>query len=517
MSLHELTAIEIAQALDSGEATAEEILNALLARADEMDGKIKAIALRFPEAMDAARASDERRAAGLTRGPLDGVPVTIKENVDADGHPTTLGVVARRDHIASRDAVIVQLLKEAGAVIIGKTNVPQTLLSPMETTNEIYGSTLNPWRTTHGPGGSSGGEAAALALGVSALGVGTDIGGSIRVPAAFCGVAGLKPTIDRWSNLGVQGSLAGQELIRAQTGPLARTASDVRFFFEALPSALHNKLDPRIPVLTPNESLDISELTIGYYEDDGFFSPAASIKRAIRTAVEALRDAGATVVPFAPPNVEEIVFLYFQAMSGDGLATLEKLLDGDPFIAPLRTMARIARMPAGARRGVARALELVKETRLAALLGALGDTTVARHWEIAARRDQLRVDEMRTWNEAGVDAVIAPNFVTTAAPLGMAHDFTLGFVNVARYSFLNLPAGSVPITKVKSGETARTDAIDRLDNRARQIEAESLGLPVGVQVISRPWREDIVLRCMCAIEAQLRDRGDFPKVPVDPR
>src|SRR5690606_15576827 len=133
-----------------------------------------------------------------------------------------LGLRARHQMPADADAVLVAELRRQGAVILGKTNVPQLLLA-QETENEVYGVTSNPWDTDRVPGGSSGGEAAAIAAGMSPMGIGTDIGGSIRIPAHFCGIAGLKPTMDRWSNRGSQAGLPGQEVVRAQVGPMART------------------------------------------------------------------------------------------------------------------------------------------------------------------------------------------------------------------------------------------------------------------------------------------------------
>ena len=141
--------------------------------------------------------------------------------MDTEGVPSSLGMKSRLGHAAREDAVTVRLARDAGAIVIGKTNIPQTLLSPMETTNFIWGTTNNPWKLSHGPGGSSGGEGAVIASGQSALGIGTDIGGSVRFPAGFCGVVGMKPTLHRWSNIGSRTAIVGQEVIRSQIGPLA--------------------------------------------------------------------------------------------------------------------------------------------------------------------------------------------------------------------------------------------------------------------------------------------------------
>ena len=518
--LHARSAVELKQLLDDGSLTSVELVEALHARADETEPRVGAFAHQFRKAAlaDAAKADAARRAGGEL-GPLHGLPVTIKENVDTEGVPSTIGMRARRGAVAAADAVVVQLLREAGAIVLGKTNVPQTLLSPMETTNALYGTTHNPWKHGHGPGGSSGGEGAAIAAGSSLWGVGTDIGGSIRVPASFCGVCGLKPTWQRWSNLGSNSVLAGQEFVLSQIGPMARTVDDLILLMRALDGGRHAALDPLAPPVPFAEpgSVDPTTLRVGFYEDDGFFTPAASVRRAVREAAELFEAAGCEVVRFEPPNVEELLYLYFRGLTADGSATLFEALEGEPFIPPLKTLGRIARMPQQARKGVAKAMGLMGEGRVAKMLEALGEKRVKDLWVLNARRTELKRAEARAWERAGVDVVLAPTYVTPAAPMGMSHDFTLGFLNLARYSLLDRPAGSVPVTRVRPDETKRTVLEDRLDKRAAQIEAESHGMPVGVQVVGKPWAEAELLAAMRLLQTKARAREDYPVTPVDPR
>lgn len=496
-----------------------EIVRALHRRADEVEPRVGAFAHQFrQQAIREAEEADAKRSAGERLGPLHGLPITVKENIDVAGVPSTLGLRARKDHPAEADAVTVRLLREAGAIVLGKTNVPQTLLSPMETVNALFGTTHNPWRHGYGPGGSSGGEGAAIAAGMSVAGVGTDIGGSIRIPAAFCGVCGLKPTGHRWSNRGSQTLLSGQRFVRAQIGPMARRADDLALLLRSVDTPLHTPHDPRCPpagVADP-KAVEASSLTVGFYEDDGFFTPAASVRRAVREAAELLEAAGCRVVRFTPPNVEELLYLYFRGITSDGTATLFEALQGEPLAAPLKTLGRLAKMPTRARQGLAKALGLMGESRIEKMLESLGERRVKDLWALTARRDELVFEEQRAWDLAAVDVVLAPTFVTPAAPIGMAHDFTLGFLNCARYSLLDLPAGVVPVTRVRADEVQRTALRDRLDKRAAQIESASAGLPVGVQLVGRPWREDQLLAAMCLLESQARARGDFPTTPVDP-
>jgi fatty acid amide hydrolase len=240
------SATDLVQLLERREVSAEEVVRAHVDRAITIESRVNAFveSLRG-EALERAKAIDAARARGEHVGPLAGLPISIKENLDMAGHASTLGIEHRRRLRAAEDAVVVQAVKRAGGIPVGRSNVPQLLLSH-ETRNPVFGVTKNPFSLAHAPGGSSGGEGAALASGLSALGVGTDIGGSIRIPAAWCGIAGLKPTLDRWSNRGSNGALVGQEVIRSQVGPMARTARDVAFFFRALEPRFMAERDPLV-------------------------------------------------------------------------------------------------------------------------------------------------------------------------------------------------------------------------------------------------------------------------------
>ncbi|MEM1413485.1 MAG: amidase family protein [Myxococcota bacterium] len=515
--LHTLDATALLELMGAGEASSREIVEALHARADQVEPRVGAFAHQLRrEALDAADAADAARSRGELAGPLHGLPLTIKESVDVAGIPSTLGMVSRKDRPAASDAVVVRRLREEGALVLGKTNVPQTLLAPLESTNRLFGTTHNPWRHGHGPGGSSGGEAAALAAGTSALGIGTDIGGSIRTPAALCGVFGLKPTVDRWSNVGSRGLLPGQELVRSQIGPMARSVRDLALLMATLDAPSMTPHDPRVPPV-PTRRPPERPLVVGYYEDDGFLTPAASVRRAVREAAEALDRAGCRVERFTPPNVEEIVWLYFAGLSADGLATLDEALAGEALIDPIKTVGRLAHMPRRARQGLARAMGLMQETRVEKLIGALGEKRVKELWDLTARRTELKLEEQRAWDRAGVDVVLSPVYATPACPIGMSHDFTLGFASVSRYNFLDRPAGVVPVSRVRTDETVRSNARDRVEKRAEQIESQSAGLPLAVQVVGRPWDEATVLRAMALLEGEVRGGEAFPTTPVDPR
>jgi fatty acid amide hydrolase len=219
--LTELGAAELARLIASGAVSSREVVAARIARIAAVNPKLNAVvAPRFEEALAEAAAADAAQARGESRGPLHGVPVTLKECFDLAGTPSTFGLPQRATHRATADDPYVVRLRRAGAIVLGKTNVPQLLLY-IESDNPVYGRTSNPWNLDRTPGGSSGGEGAIIAAGGSPLGLGSDLGGSIRFPAHFCGIHGLKPTSGRLNFLN-KVLLPGMEGVRDQAGPLAR-------------------------------------------------------------------------------------------------------------------------------------------------------------------------------------------------------------------------------------------------------------------------------------------------------
>lgn len=221
------TAGELVAALAAREVGAVELTDQAIARIEARDGAINAVVVRdFDRAREAAKAADAALARGERR-PLLGLPMTVKESHDVAGLPSTWGSEMFKAHVAQADGAVVERLKAAGAVILGKTNVPP-MLSDWQSANPIYGRTVNPWDSGRSAGGSSGGSAAAPAAGMAPLEFGSDIGGSIRVPAAFCGVYGHKPSFGLVPNRGhAPGGMSGAPLPLAVVGPLARSAADL--------------------------------------------------------------------------------------------------------------------------------------------------------------------------------------------------------------------------------------------------------------------------------------------------
>lgn len=512
----ELSATAMRAALDTGELTSVDLVASLQARADAVEPRIHGFTEQYREAaLAAARSADTARAAGLAQGALAGLPLTLKENLHLAGTPSTVGVRARAERIVPTDAPLVAVAKQQGAIVLGKTNVPQLLLS-MESENPIWGATVNPWKSDRTPGGSSGGEAAVIAAGASPLGIGTDIGGSIRNPAAWCGICGLKPTAGRWSMAGIAGGQPGQEAVRAQSGPMARTVDDLILLAQALSPEAQHLADPTTsPLPLPDPvGVDVRGLVVGVYEED-VLAASASVRRAVQEAARALEAAGARVVPYAPARSWELVETYFGLMGADAFTTAGAQLEGEPWTQQLATVARLARVPRPLRGGLARALELAGEGRLARVLAAAGEKRVSQTWALTVRRNALRAAELAAWKAQGIDVLVGPAVTTPAAILRETHDWSLGAWPTMRWNLLDLPAGVVPVSTVRPDEAPRPAGGDRLERKATRFETDAAGLPLAAQVVGRPWEEHLVLAAMRAIETW-RDPSGAPRTPVTP-
>lgn len=245
-----------------------------------------------------------RAQAGNPRlGPLSGLPVTIKSSISVAGYRCEIGSTLNRGSVPSENAVLVQRLIDAGAVILGTTNCPEFLMA-YETENLLYGSTRNPWNLAHTAGGSSGGEAASIAAGLSAAGLGSDSGGSVREPAHFTGICALKPTAGRFPAAGHLPPCLGPFSFLGAIGPMARTIADVALLFTVL--AGQDPTDPNSPPVPHRtaSSKEAKQFPIGWFEDDGLVPVTPETRAAVRAAARALEQQGFTVKPFRPHSLE---------------------------------------------------------------------------------------------------------------------------------------------------------------------------------------------------------------------
>jgi len=315
------SALSMAALIANGKISAVELLEAHFRRVDALNPEINAVIWQDREqALKQARDCDNERAKGQSRGPLHGVPVTVKESYDLAGSPTTWGYVPWKDNIRSIDSDAVQRYRVAGAIVYGKTNVPLQLVE-WQSFNEIYGSTSNPWDQTRTPGGSSGGAAAALATGMSALEVGSDIGSSIRNPAHYCGVFGLKPT---WNVVSMQGQLPDGwfgDIDIGAGGPMARSATDLEMAFRVLSGPSRFEASCWQLALPEDDRTRLNEFRIAIMAGDDASAVDADYLAAIEKFSDKLEQAGATVYRDRLPKIDsELHFTTYLKLLGAALS-----------------------------------------------------------------------------------------------------------------------------------------------------------------------------------------------------
>jgi amidase len=306
-SVHYLSASELAQKIRDGEVTSRQAVEAFFAQIKAHNANYNAVVtLNETEALAAADAADRALENSENLGALHGVPITIKDTYKVEGLRATAGYEPLKDYVADEDAVPVKLLKDAGAIILGKTNTT-VLAMDMQTFNPIFGRTNNPWDVERTPAGSSGGCATALASGMTPLSIGSDLAGSIRLPAAYCGVYGFKPTHGTLSFEGhippVPGEVNGARTL-AVPGPLARSVDDLALALEILSQP--NSYDRNVVPLLPDdgEPVDISKLKIAWMDDFGGVPVSAEVKGNLHGFVEKLAQAGASVHKVEPQGMD---------------------------------------------------------------------------------------------------------------------------------------------------------------------------------------------------------------------
>ena len=464
MKLWESSAMELAELVRTGEVRAMEIIDAHLDRIATVNPSVNAITAVLAEAArEQAKEVDAMRESGAALGPLAGVPFSVKENIDVAGSATTHGVPALKNAIAKCDAPMVEKLRRAGAIPIARTNLPD-LSMRFHTQSSLHGSTLNPWNPRLSPGGSSGGEGVALATGMSALGVGNDSGGSVRVPALFGGVASLKPSYGRFAmdqSIGPRDFTLSSQLFPVN-GLLARRVADLRAAFEIL--AEPDPRDPRVvpaPVRGPEPDLPIC---VAVCIDPGGHPVHEHVAAAVETAASALGDAGYVIEYTGVPRLEEALeALGHMIMTEFNLAW--KMIE--------RLMA-----PEG-RKYIEYSMKLRSAVGLNEYLGYTAIRQgIQRDWAMFLDRYPILLGPVFT--EPGVEAGM------DIAGLEEHENIGRGLWLCLASTFVGVPAVSVPV-----GLAGR--------------------LPQGVQLISGMYREDLCLRAAAEIEARL---GTL--TPIDP-
>ena len=449
------TLAEIAQEIHSKKISPVELVELHLKRIEKLQPKLNVfVHLDTEGARRQARAAESLITQGMQVGLLQGMPLSIKSCIDVTGWPCPAGSLLRKNYVAKGDAPLVSRLKAAGAILLGNTTTPEFLMA-YETDNLLTGKTSNPWDLAHSSGGSSGGEAAAIAAGCSAGGVGSDGGGSIRVPAHFCGICGLKPTPGRIPATGHFPAGAGAFSWIGVVGPIARTIADVRLLFEVMagPDA-GDALSSPVPVRAYREG-EPRGTRVGILESDALSAATPETRVAVERAAKSLADRGFTVELFRLNGLDRALHLWWFFFG--------------PVIGNL-----IRHSIAGQENQIS---PMLREYLAIATSG--NPITLEQFMKACADRDFLRAEILRQMQDTSI--LLSPVSTSPAFRHGQGNYLTgTGYRDTMRFSqWLNLtgfPGASVPVT---------------LSND---------GLPIGVQVIGRPFEDELVLSVAEAIE-----------------
>jgi Asp-tRNA(Asn)/Glu-tRNA(Gln) amidotransferase A subunit family amidase len=455
-----LPAVVMAERIRKKKLSPVELVEAHLAQIEKLNPRLNAfVQVDAERARRAAHHAEIAVTQGKTLGSLHGVPISIKSSFEVAGMRCEAGTRLRAGLVATQDAPLVTRLKNAGAIVLGVTNAPELLMA-WETDNLLYGRTNSPWDLDRTPGGSSGGEAAAIAAGMSACGVGSDGGGSIRVPAHFSGICGLKPTPGRIPATGHFPVSAGPFALIGVVGPMARTVADLKVLFEVMQGPdIGDTCAAPVPVRWPSDD-EVRKLSVGYFEDDSRTPVTRETRAAVRTAAEALRGAGFKVDRFQPEELEEARRLWhkFFVVAG-GMLLRPMFKEGDANLSPIlkqflewaadepghtgRTL-----LDAWIQRDLLRARFYVQMRQYPILLCPAAAIPAFRHGE-------------RSWHVEGK---------------------TVHYLDAWSYTeFFNLLGN--PAAVVPAGQSPE-------------------GLPIGVQIVGRPWEEEQVLSVAAALEKQ---------------
>ncbi|KAK2010964.1 amidase [Colletotrichum eremochloae] len=484
--------------ISRGEISCENVAKAYIQRAIKAHEKTNCLTeILFEDALRRARELDAYMTKhGKPIGPFHGIPVTLKDQFNVQGFDSTLGYVGRSFKPAGDDAVVVKMLRSLGAVIIAKSNIPQSIMW-CETENPLWGLTTNPLSNKYTPGGSTGGEAALLACNASVLGLGTDIGGSIRIPSHMMGLYGFKPSSGRLPYRGVPVSTEGQEHVPSSVGPMARRLDTIHLTMKHLIDAKPWNSDARCAPIPWRDDVygeTLSRpLTIGVLYDDNVVRPHPPLSRVLRAAVETLRAAGHDVVEWNADLHGECIKIMDQYYTADGCEDIRKdvAVGGEPFIPHVDKLIK---------RGEA--------------------ISVYEYWQLNKRKWELQQAYLEKWQSIRsaktgrtADILLLPPMPHAAVPHGGCR--WVGYTKV--WNFLDYPALVIP-----GGRVCQQDVHEPWDMAARGTEDEwnrnlwachreemaALGLPVGLQIVGRKLEEEMVLAAGKIIDDALRRESD---------
>ncbi|KAF5662235.1 general amidase [Fusarium heterosporum] len=468
LAITSLTAAELVEKLASGSLKSEHVTKAFCKRACAAQQLTNCLSETcFDRALQTARHLDAHFATtGTPIGPLHGLPVSLKDNFNLKGLDSTVGFTSHVGDPAMSDSALATLLQNAGAVFYVKTNVP-TAMMIAESVNNTFGRTVNPMNRNTTSGGSSGGESALIAFKGSPLGVGSDIGGSLRIPAACTGLFTIRPSSGRFPVRNTRSGMPGQEAVASVNGPLAKTLQDIQLYSKAVIDAQPWLLDPKCLPIPWRPAQLPEKLKIAFMWHDGMVQPTPPVARALKVAREKLEKAGHTIVEWDPVDQKEGADLLERMFLADGGQTIRKELErtDEPW-RPEMEGYRVAR-----------------------------DLSTSEMWRLHLERTAFQNRYLDRWNKAGIDAIICPTTPYSTLKHGsFRHVAYTGVFNVVDYSAVSFPTGINVDKDLDKLESSYQSLSPLCKSVNEDYDAELVhGLPVSLQIVARRLEEEKVL------------------------
>lgn len=466
--LTQLSATKLAALIRGRRVSPVEVVEAYLRRIEQANPQLNAVVTLAPDALERAREAEEALTRGERLGPLHGVPLTIKDTIETRGLRTAFGSRVRADYVPARDAPAVALLRRAGAVILGKTNVSEFAMA-LDADNPVFGRTNNPHDLTRTPGGSSGGEAAAISASLSPAGLGSDLAGSIRVPAHCCGVVGLKPTSGRVPGGGHLPPIAGVFALGASLGPLAGSVEDLAILHHVLTA-----FDPSERLFAPSalgpawRRQNLRGARVAWYTDDGVVPVTGETKRAVEMAARSLEEAGLVIEEARPPGVERGPALWFSLFARAATDFLRRMYEG-------------------------------REGEAGPVVSAMLETAGGRKGSAVNFNEAVAEREM--WRAHLIEWMTTTPLIV--APVGAVPAFT--------HETRRVEIGDVSVGVFRAFGYAQTFNVYGFPSVCVPAGRDGDGMPIGVQIVGRPFAENAVLSAARLIEEALGARPPAPE------
>lgn len=457
----------------------------------------------------------EKIANSNPQGPLAGFPISFKDTVSFTGYDSCMGYSKFVSKPVQKDSPIVRLLKDAGAVPFVKTNVPITLLS-FECYNDIWGTTENPYVKGYTPGGSTGGESAILAYGGSRLGIGTDVAGSVRVPAHFAGIYSLKCSTGRFPKAGNNTSLPGQEGIPAVYSPMTRTLTDLSFFLKTIINMKPWDYDYSVHPIPWREVQLPKKIKFGVMYNDGVVNPSPACARALKLTVDALKQQGHEIVTFEAPSPLRALRISSQLLMSDaGKICTRDMYHSETVDYGVWRVAKAARLPRIFKRIYAWFLEHIYGDKVwAYLVRDWNEKTITERWDLVYEREMYKSEFFESWKDSEIDFLLTVPNATPALPHGGLYESISSCGYTFLFNILDYSAGVMPVTKVDKDKDQlpagfKVKKLNRVAKGAYvNYDANKMhGLPVGIQLVGQRLEEEKVLKGMEVIEDSLAQNG----------